>query len=152
MCPKASSIASRLLARQHGFLMPLAMFIVVGAATLAIAMAQMSAGSRSSAVLNALNVQAFYAADAGVQSAMNQMYTGATTRSEVDTHCSNVNGSSLALTSAGLKGCSVSITCESRLSADGAVGVYSVTSISECGSGDYQTGHRVLVEAYMQNQ
>ena len=51
---------------QAGFLIPLALFIVVSAATLGVAMGQLAAGSRSSAILLALNAQALFAADAGV--------------------------------------------------------------------------------------
>lgn len=134
---------------QRGFLVPLSMFIVVGAATLAIAMSQMAAGSRSSAVLSTLNAQAFYAADSGIQRALHQLYYGNNTQSAVDTACNAVNGSSFNLAVTGLNGCSVSLSCEVTQSADASISVYSVLSQSACGQGDYSTGRRIRTQAYM---
>ena len=135
--------------RQSGFLVPLALFIVVGAATLAIAISQMAAGSRSSAVLTAFNAQAFYSADAGVQMAMHRLYYGNNSRAAVDAACTALDGTSINLTGSGLGGCAVTVACGVTPSADGGVSVYSVVSQSQCGAGDYQTGRRIRTEAYM---
>lgn len=137
------------LRAQRGFLVPLSMFIVVGAATLAIAMSQMAAGSRSSAVLSTLNAQAFYAADSGVQRALHQLYYGNGTQASVDAACSAVNGTSFSLAVAGLNGCSVSLGCELTQSDDVSISVYSVLSQSACGQGDLATGRRIRTQAYM---
>lgn len=134
-----------------GFLVPLSLFIVLGAATLAIAMSQIAAGSRSSAVFNTLSTQALYATDAGVQKAMHELYYGNETRAAVDASCAAISGSTLSLTGAGVNGCVVSITCALTVSDAGDVSLYSVVSQSECGQGEYKTGRRVRVEAYMQN-
>lgn len=135
--------------RQQGFLVPLSMFIVIGAATLAIAMSQMAAGSRSSAVLSTLNAQAFYAADAGVQRALHELYFANTTQSAADGACASINGSSIALTSAGLVGCSISLSCTVTLSSDSAISIYSVISESRCGQGDYLTGRKIRTQVFM---
>lgn len=135
--------------KQRGFLVPLSLFIVVGAATLAIAMSQMAAGSRSSAVLSTLNAQAFYAADSGIQRALHQLYYGNSTQSAVDAACASVDGDSFTLASAGLTGCSVSLSCEVTQSADASISVYSLLSQSACGQGDFATGRRIRTQAYM---
>lgn len=137
------------IGKQRGFLVPLSLFIVVGAATLAIAMSQMAAGSRSSAVLSTLNAQAFYAADAGIQRALHQLYFGNNTQSSVDVACSSVDGSAFTLAVTGLNGCSVNLSCEVTPSADGSISVYSLLSQSACGQGDLATGRRIRTQAYM---
>jgi MSHA biogenesis protein MshP len=146
---RANCLNISFAARQSGFLVPLALFIVVGAATLAVSMSQMAAGSRSSAVLTAFSTQALYSADAGVQMAMHQLYYGNDDQSSVDAACVSVNGSSFNLSGQGIAGCSVSVTCDVTLSNSGDVSLYSVVSQSECGSGDYEVGRRIRAEAYM---
>ena len=138
--------------RQQGFLLPLSLFIVLGAASLAIAISQMAAGSRSSAVLATLNRQALYAADGGVQMAMSRLYYGVTTKAQADANCVAVDGSSLAYSGTGLALCSTDVNCSVSVSGDGAVSLYTINSVSACGSGEYQTGRRLQIEAYMQNQ
>ena len=137
--------------RQQGFLIPLSLFIIVACASLALAMSQLAAGSRSSAVLSSLNSQALYAADAGVQSALSQMHFNATTRAAVDANCASVDGTVLNLSGKGIAGCTIEVGCTASLSDDGSVGLYQITSESSCGSGDYETGRRVMIESYMRN-
>ncbi len=135
--------------RQAGFLVPFALFIVVGAATLAVAMGQMAAGSRSSAVMAAINAQALYAADAGVQMSMHQLFNGNADQGSVDAACVALDGSTLSLSGRGIAGCEVAVACTVTLSADGDVSLYSIVSQSECGSGDFEAGRRIRAEAYM---
>lgn len=135
--------------KQSGFLIPLALFIVVGAATLAVAMSQMAAGSRSSAVYSAFNAQALYAADAGVQMAMHELYYANTDQASVSAACASVDGSTLNLSGQGVAGCEVSVSCDVTLSSDGDVSLYAVVSQSACGSGEYATGRRIRAESYM---
>ena len=82
------------ISQQRGFLLPLSLFLVIAAASLVLAINQMVAGSRSSAVLAALNAQALYSAEAGMQSALSQLYFDASTQAEVDTRCASVDGMS----------------------------------------------------------
>lgn len=137
------------IGRQRGFLIPAALFIVVGAATLAIAMSQMAAGSRSSAVLSTLNVQAFYAADAGIQRAMHQLFYGNDTQAAVDAACVAVNGGSMALSGEGVAGCDVSLSCSVTQSTDASISMYALLSQSRCGQGEFTTGRRIRTQAYM---
>jgi MSHA biogenesis protein MshP len=137
--------------RQAGFLIPLALFIVIGASTLAIAMSQMAAGARSSAVLTAFNAQAFYSADAGIQLALHKLYYNNDNQAAVDAACVAFDGSSINFTEEGLVGCSTELSCGITASVDGTVSVYNLLSQSTCGQGDYEVGRRVSASAYMKN-
>lgn len=139
------------LKHQAGFLIPLALFIVVSAATLGVAMGQLAAGSRSSAILLALNAQALFTADAGVQSVMHNLYYGADTRAAVDANCEAVDGDMLSLTGQGVAGCRLVLNCTVAVSAFGNVSLYTLESQSQCGSGDYVTSRRVRAWSYMKN-
>lgn len=137
--------------KQAGFLIPLALFIVVGAATLGVAIGQVAAGSRSSAVLLALNNQALSAADAGVQTALHRMYYGAQTRAIVDANCGTVDGTTISLSGVGVDGCNITVNCSVAVSALDDVSLYSIQSQSMCGSGDYETSRLIVAESYMRN-
>ncbi len=138
--------------QQAGFLIPLALFIVVAAATLGVAMGQMVAGSRSSAILMALNAQALFAADAGVQMAMHKLHYGVDTRAASDTQCTAMTGDTLTLSGEGMAGCRVAVSCSMLVSSAGDVSLYTISSQSVCGTGDYETGRRIRTESYMQNR
>ena len=138
--------------QQAGFLIPLALFIVVAAATLGVAMGQMVAGSRSSAILMALNAQALFAADAGVQMAMHKLHYGVDTRAASDTQCTAMTGDTLTLSGEGMAGCRVAVSCSMLVSSTGDVSLYTISSQSVCGTGDYETGRRIRAESYMQNR
>ncbi|HEY7774570.1 MAG TPA: hypothetical protein VIC26_15405 [Marinagarivorans sp.] len=147
--PVTSGRQAPIRQKQSGFLVPLSLFIVVAAATLAIAISQMAAGSRSSAILTAFNAQAFYSADAGVQMAMHRLYYGNNSQAAVDAACTALDGALLNLAGAGLGGCTVTVSCDVTPSANGDVSLYTLVSQSQCGAGDYQTGRRIRTEAYM---
>jgi MSHA biogenesis protein MshP len=136
---------------QQGFLIPMAFFIVIAASSLAVAMSHMAAGAGSSAVQYALNAQAFYAAEAGIEWALHRLYYGADSQSAVDTACTSLSGSALNLTGQAFAGCTTELTCSLTASGDGAVSLYAITSESLCGSGDFSVGRRLQIEAYMQD-
>ena len=131
--------------------MPLALFIILSAATLGVTMGQMAAGSRSSAILLALNAQALFTADSGVQAAMHNLYFGADNRAAVDLNCEAIDGDMLNFTGQGVAGCRVSLNCAVSVSASGDVSLYALESLSRCGSGDYLTARRVRVWSSMKN-
>lgn len=140
MCPRS-------LRRQRGFLMPLALFIVIGLGALALAISRFSAGSLSSAVQETLSVQALYAAESGAQYAMNKLLYNVTSRPAADANCISISGDILALTESSLASCQVLLTCERITSAGGGVRVYKVSSAAQCGGGQLLAQRRIEVAA-----
>jgi len=131
MCPERNADFSR----QSGFLMPLALFILVGLGALAIAISRLSSGQFSSAVQETLSVQAFYAAEGGAQLAMNRILFDVANKSAADANCVSVNGSSLNYSATGLRGCSVRLTCSAVANTGDTAGVYQILSTASCGGG-----------------
>lgn len=145
MCRDISSIQR--CHSQAGFLMPLALFIVVGLGALAIAISRMESGSFSSAVQETLAVQAFYAAESGAHYGMNQLLFDVADKNAVDTNCVSVNGATVNFTVAGLRDCSATIECSAQSNTGESAGIYRLRSFATCGSGSLHAQRSVVTAA-----
>lgn len=130
MYPKATN-------RQSGFLMPVAIFILVILAGVAITLTRFTAQSGTAVTQEAISVAAFYAAESGGQYAMNRLFysTSATpNRTLVDGNCTSIHNSTINFTSSGLSGCSADLTCAiSTNSPENTISFYRITSSGSCG-------------------
>ncbi len=133
--------------RQAGFLMPLALFIVLGLGALALAISRLGSGSYSAAVQETLAVQAFYAAESGAQYGLHRLLFDAANKSAVDTRCAAVNGSSVNLTAAGLSDCNVALSCAVVVNTGETPGIYRLQSTATCGGGTLLTQRSVVTAA-----
>lgn len=120
---------------QHGFLMPLALFILVGLGALAIAINRLGSGQFSSAVQEGSSVQAFYAAESAAQLAMHQVLFNTADKAGADLKCAAVNGRVQAFSTAGLNGCSARISCAVVANTGDPAGIYRMETTATCGSG-----------------
>lgn len=145
MCPEYSFLQRH--KSQAGFLMPLALFIVVGLGALAIAINRIGSGSFSSAVQETLAVQAFYAAESGAHYGMSQLLFDAADKNAVDTRCASVNGATVNFTAAGLRECSANIECSAQSNTGESAGIYRLRSFATCGSGSLQAQRSVVTAA-----
>jgi MSHA biogenesis protein MshP len=132
--------------KQAGFLMPLALFILVGLGALALAISRLSSGQFSSAVQETISVQAFYAAESASQLAMNRILFNATSKADADLNCAAVNGSRLNYSAPGLNNCSAQLACTAIANAGETAGIYRIESVASCGGG-MLIGERRLVTA-----
>lgn len=135
--------------QQKGYLIPLAVILIVGISFLAAAIAKLSSQSASTSVAEGLSLQAFYAAESGAQYGMNQIFFSATNRAAADANCTGVNGANLNFTVNGLNTCSVGISCSINTDASNTTSFYVVNSSGSCGTGDYIGERVVQVSAFM---
>ncbi len=138
--------------RQAGFLIPVAIFILVVMGGLALVIARTSSQSNQSVTQELLSLESFYAAESGTQRGLQQLFfPDASSRLLVDSRCEvlnlNLNFSSVQ----GLQLCSAQVSCsclyKDGTSCNSGVGVnylpdaeqgktssfYKVTSIGRCG-------------------
>lgn len=132
---------------QQGYLMPVAIFIILILGGLAITLSRFSGQSDTAVIQEAISVAAFNAAESGGQYAMNRLFYSTTvspTRTLVDANCTSINGASLNFSAAGLGDCSAYLTCavSANLPAN-TISYYTVTSTGQCGSGNI-TANRVI--------
>lgn len=145
-----SSIAGKKY--QRGFLMPLAIFIIVSMAGFAIVMARTTAQTNSSSIQAMIAIQAFYAADSGAQWGMNQLFynTGAPlTRTGVDASCSALSGQSRSFNVDGLRNCSATLQCVVNTDVGNTTSYYLLTSSSTCGDQPIVSQRVVELSAFM---
>ena len=136
---------------QRGFLVPLALFIIVVMAGFAITIARTSSQSNTSVIQSVVGVQAFYAADTGAQWGLNQLfYQGAPlTRASVDAACNGLTGASLNLAADGLRNCTAQLQCSVSTDPANTTSYYQVTSSSSCGNAPVFSERTVQVSAMM---
>lgn len=134
MCP------DKLLNRQSGAGLPIALFIVTVLALLVLGMSQLQQGSGESISLQIQSQRAFFAAESGAQVAVRDAL-------ESDS-CSAVNSPIDFDAAAGLRGCSATMECEAVTADIGGSGgdtVYTITSTGRCGAGNDQSTRVVEV-------
>lgn len=129
MCLKRSSPK-----QQRGFLMPMAIFILVVMGFMALSLSRTTGQAGIATVQEAVSLQALYAAESGAQSAMAQLLydtSNALTRAAVDGRCGTF--SQIDFSATGLNNCSVNASC--TYTTDAATSFYRIISTASCGSG-----------------
>jgi MSHA biogenesis protein MshP len=137
---------------QTGFLLPLAVFILVAMSFFAVTIARITGQTAIATTQEAISAAAFHSAESGAGFAMSQLFydTGAAiSRASVDGNCTAVNGSTLNFTVPGLNGCSANLTCSRSIDATDITSYYRVQSQGNCGSGSVSAQRTIEVSATM---
>lgn len=158
--------------KQQGFLLPLAIFIVVVMGIFALVMSRNSIQTSTSFTLEAVSAQAFYAAESGTQRAMQTLFfPNANSRQQVDARCATLN-TTHNFTVPGLRGCSAVVTCTCTY-ADNAgsncapgtaanytsaapqnmtTSFYTITSTATCGSGTLRAERTIQAGSFLKQE
>lgn len=140
--------------RQRGFLIPLALFIVVVLGLLALALTRMTTQTGLGSAQELLSVQAFYAAESGAQRGMNHLFfPDATDRAAVNARCTGFNETVNFAGVSGLAACAAQVTCAcSNCGVNDPTSFYTLTSIGRCGQGALISERTIRVGSYMERQ
>jgi len=145
MCPKRP-----FLKQQRGFLMPMAVFILVVMGFMALNLSRTTGQAGIATVQEAISLQALYAAESGAQSAMAQLFydtSSALTRSEVDGRCGTF--AQIDFSATGLSDCSVNATCARSTDAADTTSYYQIVSSATCGSGAVAASRVIEVSSFI---
>jgi MSHA biogenesis protein MshP len=147
---------------QRGFLLPLALFIIVVMGVLALTISRTATQTQSAAVQEFINLQSFYAAESGAQRGMKALFLGETERKKMDEQCVGMNLSPNYNGVAGLSACTVTVTCSCRYrngnectpepAIDMLTSFYTITSIGACGQDEYRAKRTIQVGAFMEQE
>ena len=156
--------------RQKGFLLPLAIFIVVVMGVFALTISRNTIQSNTSFTLEAISTQAFYAAESGAQRGMQALfYSNDGLRQQVDTRCGAIN-TTHTFTVDGLRGCSAVVRCvciyqdqsncapgtAANYSASGTVNrltsFYTISSVATCGSGTLSSTRTIEAGSFLRQE
>lgn len=154
MYPSISSHKHRSLAarkHQQGFLIPLAIFIVVVMGLLALALTRTTTQTSLATAQELVSVQAIYAAESGAQHGMNALfYPDPSDRNQVSARCVGLNENLNFSGVAGLSGCSAALTCACENCVSAALtSIYTITSVGQCGAGVISAVRTVRVGAFL---
>jgi len=158
MCPKRTCLNKQHRVpfhRQQGFLIPLALFIVIVLGFLALALSRMGAQTHLASAQELVSAQAFYAAESGAQAGMNRLFFGAGNNIDaVNANCAGTVNIGVDFNGApGLGGCAVSVNCTcTSCGAGAATSFYRIESTGTCGSGITSASRTIRVSAYMDRQ
>lgn len=173
MCPDQFSMSYH--RQQRGFLLPLALFILVVTGVLALTISRTSIQTQNSSIQEFTNVQAFYAAESGAQRGMQVLFLTTTTRLATDTACANMATNTSAnqnfASVNGLQMCTATVTCtcvyQNNSACDAGVAAnygptstvgvtksfYTIRSVGTCGPADHFRAVRTIeVGAYREQE
>lgn len=158
--------------QQQGFLLPLAIFIVVVMGVFALVLSRNTIQAGTSSVQEAISTQTFYAAESGAQRGMQVLFldkTQALTRQAVDGRCVALSAT-YTYTVPGLNNCSAVVACSCRYqnaaacapaaasnySATAAVtnltSFYTITSTATCGSGTLRSVRTIEAGSFLKQE
>ncbi len=126
--------------RQHGFSLPIAIFILVIMSLIAAAAVSIMQSGMTGVSNEVLSTRAFYAAESGAQAAMNQLFPLNGAAANCPANYSSINHSST-----GLANCTSSAQCSSQTIASKTY--YTITSTGVCSAGDLAATRQVQVLA-----
>lgn len=160
MCPDQLTVAAP-LKKQQGFLLPLALFILVAMSFFAFALSRTTSQAGMAPVQELISVQAFYAAESGAQEGLSRLfYPDASSRAVVDSQCAAINSLHRSYDGVeGLNQCSAVIDCtcvdnqgNTPCSPSANISFYTVVSIGRCGNAHIDAERTIAVNAYMAQQ
>ncbi len=158
--------------QQQGFLLPLAIFIVVVMGVFALVLSRNTIQASTSSVQEAISIQAFYAADSGAQRGMQVLFLDkvqALTRQAVDSRCAALN-TTYAYTVPGLNNCSAAVTCTCQYQnasacspataanymasapVDNLTSFYKISSTASCGSGNLRAVRTIESGSFLKQE
>lgn len=155
MCPKRWN---RLPTRQSGFLLPVAMFIVVVMGLAALALYRTTGQSSIASVQEVITTQALYAAESGLQTGLSELfYPDVSKESDVNSRC--IDMGTIELDFAGISGlnlCEVDVTCQctdgtnTACTTESRGAVYTLQSVGTCGEGNIYSERTLELSASLE--
>jgi MSHA biogenesis protein MshP len=156
--PRVIKYRSPPVKRQRGFLIPLAIFIVVVMGLLALALARTTTQTGLANAQELVSLQAFYAAESGAQRGMNKLFPpgfdsdpNVPVRAGVNGRCMNSFTETLNFSGIqGLAACSAEISCGcTSCNPTDATSSYTITSIGRCGAGVISAVRTIRVGSFL---
>lgn len=165
-----NALSSQPFNSQRGFLLPLALFIIVVMGVLALTISRTATQSQTAVVQEFISLQSFYVAESGAQRGMKALFFDVTGRQLADTACLNMNIIPDYSGVDGLSLCTVVVDCTCRYqngndcvpanaanyapaaAADLLKSFYTVTSVGTCGEQEYRAERTIQAGAFLEQE
>ncbi len=157
--------------KQQGFLLPMAIFIVVVMGVFALVLSRNTIQSNTSAVQEIISTQTFYAAESGAQRAMQSLFfPDASSRQQTDARCAGAVNTTYTFAVDGLNNCTAVVSCvcayqdastcnsataanySATSTAETLTSFYTLASAATCGSGNLRAQRTVSVGAFLHQE
>lgn len=146
----------RSLRQQRGFLIPVAIFIVVIMSFFALALWRTTVQTSLASAQELVSMQAFYAAESGAQFGMQKLfYPDGEHRALVNDHCNALNETpqTLNFSAPGLGACSAIVSCICEYcDAAQSTSFYTIQSVGACGAGNIRSERTIRVGSSMEQE
>ncbi len=141
-------------AKQSGFLMPVAAFILVVMGLFAVTVTRNSAQTNTATIQEGISIQAFFAAESGAQRGMSTVFyqAGSPTRATADAGCTALNASpepEITFNVDGLSNCTATLACTRTIDAADTTSFYRINSVGVCGGGDVTSSRSIEVASFI---
>lgn len=158
------------LPSQRGFLLPLALFIIVVMGVLALTISRTATQSQTAVMQEFISLQSFYAAESGAQRGMKALFFDVNGRQAADAACLAMNLNPDYSGIEGLSACTVAVDCTCRYQngsdctpanttnysplalADVLKSFYTVTSVGTCGENEYRAERSIQAGAFLEQE
>ncbi len=137
--------------KQQGFLLPVAMFIIVVMAIFAASLSRTTSETTLGVIQEVISTQAFYAAESGAQWGMGVLFSPVVVRTGVggtDERCTTMS-ETITFSVNGLSNCTAIVSCAE--SSGIASSAYVITSIGTCGEGTSTSLRTVEVSSFLED-
>jgi MSHA biogenesis protein MshP len=156
--------------QQRGFLLPLTIFVLVVMSLFALVLSRNTIQTSSSATLEMVSVQAFYAAETGGQRGMKKLFfPDASPRQAVDARCLEPAVTHV-LNVTGLKNCTAVVSCSclyqdntvcapsvaanysTSAAASKLISFYTLSSVGTCGNGNLRSVRTLEAGSFLRQE
>ncbi len=140
--------------KQAGFLMPVAIFVIIAMGAFAATLSRNTTQTTIASVQEGVSVQAFFAAESAAQAGMSELFYSAPTRATADAACIALNvdvDPIITFDVPGLDNCAASLSCGLSNNPDNTTSYYRLISVGQCGGGEVQSTRTVEVSSFIQD-
>lgn len=136
--------------RSQGFMLPLAIFLVVAIAALAVGLSRSVSTVPFVALQEVFSQRAFYAAESGANYGLSHLLLRPDlNRADGDSACTELASISIDYSIDGLEGCRAAISCSVQSGALNDASYYTIDSQGSCGTAPLDATRTVSVSAYI---
>lgn len=136
--------------RVAGFMLPVALFLIIAIAALAVGLSRSSSVAPFISLQEVFSQRAFYAAESGANYALSHLLLHPeVNRSAGDAACLDLSAVTLSFSSVGLEQCQASISCQIQNGVANDASYYTISSQGSCGSAPLDASRSLSVSAYI---
>ncbi|MBB6522352.1 pilus assembly PilX family protein [Pseudoteredinibacter isoporae] len=136
--------------KNRGFMLPLALFLVIAIAALAVGLSRSASSVPFVALQEVFSQRAFYAAESGANYGLSHLLLRSDiNRTDGNTACTELSSVAITFSSDGLENCRAVISCAVQSGSLNDASYYTIDSQGSCGTAPVDASRTISVSAYI---